>query len=87
MAWARLAERERLLAVVSAAFPAAVGLALDIGFAAALGGATAHGLGTAGVFAADLGREPLPGVSGAFDTRRLPSRPGDFNLESTRVLR
>lgn len=87
LAWARLAHRERLAAVVSAAFPAAVGMALDTAFAAALGGGTAHGLGTSSSFAEDLGRAPLPIVGGQIDARRLPCRPGDFDLGKTRVLR
>ncbi len=86
-AWARLARREGLSSVVSAAFPSAVGMALDAAFAAALGGETAHGLGTSAALAADLGRAPLPIVYGSIDARRLPFRPGDFNLEGTRALR
>lgn len=87
LAWARLARRERLAAVVSASFPSAVGLALDVAFAAALGEGTAHGLGTAAAFAEDLGRSALTIDHGSIDARRLPSGPGDFNLERTRVLR
>jgi O-succinylbenzoate synthase len=87
LAWARLARRERLAAVFSAAFPSAVGLALDLACAAALGDETAHGLGTSCTFAADLWRAPLPIVDGRVDARRLPFRPGDFDLGSTRVLR
>jgi len=86
-AWARLARRERLSAVVSAAFPSTVGMALDVAFAAALGDETAHGLGTSIVFAEDLGRAPLAIDSGCIDARRLPFRPADFNLGRTRVLR
>ena len=73
--------------MVSAAFPSAVGMALDVAFAAALGDETAHGLGTAGAFAEDLGRAPLPIDGGLIDARRLPFRPGDFDLGRTRVLR
>ncbi len=87
MAWARLARQERREAVVSAAFPSAVGLALDAAFAAALGPDGIHGLGTSGALAEDLGREPLPLARGRIDAARLPARPGDFALESTRVLR
>jgi o-succinylbenzoate synthase len=87
LGWARFAQREGLAAVVSAAFPSAVGLALDAGCAAALGGGTAHGLGTAGAFAQDLWRSPLAIGGGSIDARRLPFRPGDFQLEATRVLR
>jgi len=87
LAWARLAQRERLSAVVSAAFPSAVGMALDIALAAALGGETAHGLGTSAAFAEDLGRAPLPIDGGRVDARHLPFRPRDFDLGSTRVLR
>lgn len=87
MAWARLARRARVAAVVSAAFPAAVGMALDVACAAALGDETAHGLGTSAAFAADLGRAPLAIECGRVDARRLPFRPQDFNLESTRALR
>ena len=86
LAWARLARRERLAAVVSASFPSAVGLALDAAFAAALGDETAHGLGTSAAFAEDLGRAPLRSKTGDRCTRTpLPAR--DFNLEKTRVLR
>jgi len=87
LAWARLARQERLLAVVSATFPSAVGMVLDFACAAALGDETAHGLGTSFTFAEDLGHAPLPIESGRIDARRLPCRPGDFNLEKTRVLR
>jgi len=87
MAWARLARRERLSAVVSAAFPSAVGLALDIACAAALGDETVHGLGTSCAFAEDFWRAPLRIDSGRIAARRLPFRPADFNLENTRVLR
>jgi O-succinylbenzoate synthase len=87
LSWARLARRERLSAVVSAAFPSAVGMALDLACAAALGDETAHGLGTSCTFAEDLGRAPLPIENGRVDARRLPFRPGDFDLGSTRVLR
>lgn len=87
LAWARLARRDRLAAVVSAAFPSAVGMALDAAFAASLGDQTAHGLGTSAAFAADLDRTPLAIADGRIDARRLPFRPGDFNLEGTRVLR
>ena len=76
LAWARLARRERLAAVVSAAFPSAVGLALDAAFAAALGDDTAHGLGTAAAFAEDLGRAPLRDRRRAASTRAdSPSGP------------
>ena len=54
-AWARLARREGLEAVVSAAFPSAVGLALDAAFAAAIAPGGVHGLGTADALAEDLG--------------------------------
>jgi o-succinylbenzoate synthase len=87
LAWARLARREQLSAVVSAAYPSAVGMALDIACAAALGDGTAHGLGTSAVFAEDLGRAPLPVDHGSIDARRLPFRPADFDLGRTRVLR
>ena len=87
LAWARLARRERLSAVISAAFPSAVGMALDAACAATLGDETAHGLGTSSAFAEDLGRMPLVIDGGSIDARQLPFRPGDFNLESTRVLR
>ena len=87
MVWARVARRERLAAVVSAAFPSAVGLALDAALAAAIDDGTAHGLGTAGLLAADLIRAPLADASGAIDTAALPFRPADFDLGSTRVLR
>jgi len=87
LAWARLARRKRLAAVVSAAFPSAVGMSLDIAFAAALGDETAHGLGTSSTFAEDLGRAPLPIDGGRIDARHLPFRPGDFGLGNTRVLR
>ena len=87
LAWARLARRERLAAVVSAAFPSAVGLALDAAFAAALGDETAHGLGTGSVYAGDLWRAPLLIDGGCIDARRIPFRPGEFALGRTRVLR
>ncbi len=87
LAWARLARRERLAAVVSAAFPSAVGMAMDIACAAALGDDTVHGLGTSAAFSGDLWRSPLPIAGGRIDARRLPFRPGDFDLGSTRVLR
>jgi o-succinylbenzoate synthase len=87
LAWARLARRERLSAVVSAAFPSAVGLALDAASAAALGDETAHGLGTAAAFAEDLWRAPHRVEGGRIEARGLPFRPGDFYLEKTRVLR
>jgi O-succinylbenzoate synthase len=87
LAWARLARRSGIAAVVSAAFPSAVGMALDIACAAALGDETAHGLGTSGAFAADLGRTPFPIDRGWIDARGLPFRPGDFDLGGTRVLR
>ena len=87
LAWARLAQRERLSAVVSAAFPSAVGMGLEIACAAALGDETAHGLGTSSTFAEDLGRAPLPIDGGRIDARHLPFRPGDFDLGGTRVLR
>ena len=87
LAWARLAQREGVAAVVSAAFPSAIGMALDIACAAALGEGTAHGLDTSSAFAADLGRTPLPIERGRIDVRRLPCRPGDFDLGGTRVLR
>jgi o-succinylbenzoate synthase len=86
-AWVRLARHHRLDAVVSAAFPSAVGLALDVAFAAAFGDKTAHGLGTAGAFSGDLWRVPLTIESGCIDARRLPFRPGDFDLGKTDVLR
>jgi hypothetical protein len=60
---------------------------LDVACAAALGGETAHGLGTSCTFAEDLGRAPLPIDGGRIDARQLPFRPQDFDLESTRVLR
>ncbi len=87
LAWARLAREQRIAAVISAAFPSAVGMALDVACAAALGDETAHGLGTFSAFAEDLGRTPFPVAGGRIDARRLPFRPGDFNLEGTRVLR
>jgi o-succinylbenzoate synthase len=87
LAWARLARRERLAAVVSAAFPSAVGMALDIACAAALGDETAHGLGTSSTFAEDLWRARLPIDGGRIDAKDLPFRPGDFDLGNTRVLR
>ena len=87
LAWVRLARRERLSAVVSAAFPGAVGLALDVAFAAAFGGETDHGLGTAGAFSADLWRSQLAIERGCIDASRLPFRPGDFDLGKTNVLR
>ena len=87
LAWARLARRQRLAAVVSATFPSVVGMALDIACAAALGDETAHGLGTSSAFAEDLGRAPLTIDGGRIDARRLPFRPAEFNLERTRVLR
>ena len=87
LSWARLARRARLSAVVSASFPSAVGMALDAAAAAALGGETAHGLGTSAAFAEDLGRAPHAVEDGRLDARGLPFRPDDFNLEKTRVLR
>jgi O-succinylbenzoate synthase len=87
LAWVHLARRERLAAVVSAAFPGAVGLALDVAFAAAFGEGTAHGLGTAGAFCTDLWRAPLAIEDGCIDATRLPCRPGDFDLGKTDVLR
>jgi len=87
LAWARLSRRERISAVVSAAFPSAVGMALDIACAAALGDETAHGLGTSRAFAEDLCRAPFAIDGGRIDARNLPFRPGDFDLGSTRVLR
>lgn len=87
MAWARVARARRIAAVVSAAYPAAVGLALDAALAAAIGDDAPHGLGTSGVLAADLWRAPLKAVGGRLDTRSLPCRPADFDLEGTRVLR
>jgi len=87
LAWALLARRKGLAAVVSAAFPSAVGMALDIACAAALGDETAHGLGTSFAFAEDLWRAPLAIDAGRIDARRLPFRPGDFDLRRTRVLR
>ncbi len=86
-AWARLARRERIAAVVSAAFPSAVGLALDAALAAALGEGTAHGLGTSSAFAEDLGRESLPVADGRIDARLIPFRAADFNVAKARVLR
>ncbi len=67
LAWARLAQRGQRSAVVSAAFPSAVGMALDIACAAALGDETAHGLGTSSAYAADL-------APGAPRDRRRPYR-------------
>jgi o-succinylbenzoate synthase len=87
MAWARLARREERTAVVSAAFPSVVGMALDAAFSAASGHETAHGLGTSAAFAEDLGRAPLAVEGGHIDVRRLPFRPSEFTLERTRVLR
>jgi isochorismate synthase/2-succinyl-5-enolpyruvyl-6-hydroxy-3-cyclohexene-1-carboxylate synthase/2-succinyl-6-hydroxy-2,4-cyclohexadiene-1-carboxylate synthase/O-succinylbenzoate synthase len=87
LAWARLARREGRAAVVSAAFPSAVGMALDIACASALGDETAHGLGTSSTFAEDLWCAPLTIDGGRIDARRLPCRPGDFDLGRTRVLR
>jgi len=87
LAWVRLAQRTRLAPVVSAAFPCAVGMALDVAFAAAFGGGTAHGLGTSGAFFSDLWRTPLTIESGCVEARRLPFRPGDFDLGKTDVLR
>ena len=87
LAWARRARHERLSAVVSAAFPSAVGMALDIACAAALGEETSHGLGTFSAFAKDLWQAPLTIEGGRIDARHLPFRPQDFNLGSTRVLR
>jgi o-succinylbenzoate synthase len=87
LAWARLARRERLSAVVSASFPSAVGMALDTASAAALGNETAHGLGTSAAYAEDLERAPHAAQGGWLDARELSFRPGDFNLEKTRVLR
>jgi o-succinylbenzoate synthase len=86
-AWARTARDARIDAVVSAAFPSAVGLALEAAFAAALGGGTVHGLGTASALAADLARSPLAHPDGTIDAGRLPFRPRDFALETTRELR
>jgi o-succinylbenzoate synthase len=85
--WVRLARREGREAVVSAAFPSAVGLALDAALAAALAPDDVHGLGTSGVFAEDLLRAPFPVEGGGIDVARLPLRPRDFALERTRVLR
>ena len=87
LAWVRLARRKRLAAVVSAAFPCAVGMALDAAFAAAFGSETAHGLGTSGAFSGDLWRAPLTIESGCINAQRLPFRPGDFDLGKTDVLR
>ena len=87
IAWARFARREGREAVISAAFPSAVGLALDTALAAALGADGVHGLGTSGGFAADLARETLAVSGGAIDAAHLPFRPRDFALERTRVLR
>ena len=87
MAWSRFARGEGREAVVSAAFPSAVGLALDVALAAALGPGGIHGLGTSSAFAADLARAPLAISGGAIDAARLPFRPSDFALEATRVLR
>jgi o-succinylbenzoate synthase len=87
LAWARLARRERLAAVVSAAFPCAVGMALDAAFAAAIGDETAHGLGTSSAFAEDLGRVPFAIEGGHVPVRKLPFRPAEFTLERTRALR
>jgi len=87
LAWARLARRERLAAVVSAAFPSAVGMALDAAFAAAIGDETAHGLGTSAALAEDLGGAPPAFEDGHLDVRKLPFRPSEFTLERTRVLR
>jgi o-succinylbenzoate synthase len=86
-AWARFARGAGRAAVVSAAFPCAVGLALDAALAAAFGDGTCHGLGTAGAFAADLWRTPLAIENGCIDARRLPFRPGNFDLGKTDVLR
>jgi len=87
LAWARLARRTRLSSVISAAFPSAVGMALDAACAAALGEGATHGLGTSSAFAEDLGRAPIAIEGGGIDARRLPFRPGDFDLRRTRVLR
>jgi O-succinylbenzoate synthase len=87
LAWARLARRERLAAVVSSSFPSAVGLALDVACAAALGDETVHGLGTSAFFAEDFWRAPRAVEGGRLDAQGLPFRPRDFNLEQTRVLR
>lgn len=87
LAWAHLAQHERRAGVVSAAFPSAVGLALDAACAAALGDETAHGLGTSSVLVKDLCQAPFTIDGGRIDARHLPFRPGDFNLGSTRVLR
>jgi O-succinylbenzoate synthase len=87
LGWARLAQRERLAAVVSAAFPSAVGMALDVAFASALGDRTAHGLGTSDALAADLWRKPLTIEDGCIEARRLPFRPGDFDLGKTDARR
>jgi o-succinylbenzoate synthase len=86
-AWARFARCEGREAVVSAAFPSAVGLALDVALAAALGPGGVHGLGTSSAFDADLARAPLAVTGGFIDAARLPFRPRDFALEATRVLR
>jgi len=86
-AWARFARGAQRVAVVSAAFPSAVGMALDVAFAAAYGDGTTHGLGTSGAFSGDLWRTPLGIENGVVDARRLPFRPGDFDLGKTDVLR
>jgi o-succinylbenzoate synthase len=85
--WARFAAREGRQAVVSAAFPSAVGLALDAAFAAALAPEGVHGLGTAEALAEDLAAEPFVVRDGAIYAGRLPTRPQEFRLEGTRVLR
>lgn len=87
MAWVRCAAARGIAPVVSASFPAAVGLAADARFAAAAAPEIEHGLGTFAAFARDLAREPLRAPAGILELDRLPRRPDDLRLEDCRVLR
>jgi hypothetical protein len=72
---------------VSASFPAAVGLAADARFAAAVAPEVEHGLGTFAAFAEDLAREPVRAPAGILELAGLPRRLDDLRPGVCRVLR
>jgi O-succinylbenzoate synthase len=86
MAWVRCAAGRGIQPVISAAFPAAAGLALEAAFAAAAAPGTVHGLGTFAALAEDLARRPIAAPGGEIEVAALPRGPADFLLERTRAL-
>lgn len=83
MAWVRCAADRGIAPVISAAFPAAAGLALEVAFAAAAAPGTTHGLGTFAALAEDLARRPITAPGGRIEVGDLPRGPADFLLERT----